>query len=323
MFPTPQKTYLCILEKLLEINEIHYEGRESRLLILCHKVMYLSRTKNQFRAERLIDDIEVELDPKSDSYLFLLAKVCRGLVLLNLGKPEEAKVFFVSVISSVHETSKKQKVERKNLVLYYSSHYWTAYSCHFLKQYTEAAKYCDAIVSFLNDDPIIETDSEMKAILNSAYVMLGDIDERCNKKFRVEHYMRKDAVDILTGVTLRNVEGYQFYNSSVPVKKLDEFWPENDKESRMIRALGKSINANKLSPYQSAKPKGQLITIDFREHPVCSPVKPKKLVVPSSGKLNDLACSKPLEVASHENDHKVALGLLLTDLKQINNELSM
>lgn len=323
MFPTPQKTYLCILEKLLEINEIHYEGRESRLLILCHKVMYLSRTKNQFRAERLIDDIEVELDPKSDSYLFLLAKVCRGLVLLNLGKPEEAKVFFVSVISSVHETSKKQKVERKNLVLYYSSHYWTAYSCHFLKQYTEAAKYCDAIVSFLNDDPIIETDSEMKAILNSAYVMLGDIDERCNKKFRVEHYMRKDAVDILTGVTLRNVEGYQFYNSSVPVKKLDEFWPENDKESRMIRALGKSINANKLSPYQSAKPKGQLITIDFREHPVGPPVKPKKLVIHSSGKLNDLACSKPLEVASHENDHKVALGLLLTDLKQINNELSM
>lgn len=58
------------------------------------------------------------------------------------------------------------------------------------------------------------------------------------------------VVNRRVGITLRNSEGYAFYNVG-PVKFLDEFSPEDDKTERGIRSLGKkSLVGSKLSPYK-------------------------------------------------------------------------
>ena len=79
----------------------------------------------------------------------------------------------------------------------------------------------------------------------------GDTSEPSQLQSSKKQSIQRDAVvDPRVGITLRNSEGYAFYNVG-PVKFLDEFSPEDDKTDRGIRSLGKkSLAGTKLSPYK-------------------------------------------------------------------------
>lgn len=320
LFPQAQKKYLAVLDKLLEINEIYVEGRKTRMMLLCQKAIYLSRSKNQFMAEQLVEDIRSELDAKEDRYLKLAVKYASGHVNLNQNKLDLAAVNFISVISDLYDSSHDIKAKKRFQLLYIGSIYWMAKCHHLKKQYGETTKYCDKLLTFLSSSPEFEGDEECQAYYTAANCMLADIEDRCNKKMDIEHVVRQDAVEKHTGIKLQNVAGYRFYNPTTTVKTLDEFWPEFDKQSTSIRAIGKNICASKYSPYKGSNATSNKV-VDYRQRPSQKHA-PFKHFDDRTKRENALPCSPPTKVDSHLNDHLVTVGRLTSELKSINSRLA-
>ena len=320
LFDVPKKTYLTVLDKLMEINEIYVEGRMTMLTILCHKAVYLSRTKNQFRAEFLVDEIKKDLQQNSDSFLKVLVKYAIGHIAMNQNRIDDAIVSFIYVISELFNTIQEDKTKKRYQLLYCSAIYWLSKCHHLKKQYQDAAKYSKKLISTIETNPESESDGELQSYHRAATCMLADIDDRFNKKYAIEHVVRNDAVDPYTGIKLQNVVGYRFYNPVTTVKALDEFWPENDKQSSQIKAIGKSLYSTKLSPYKEHVNKHQKL-VDLRHKPLIKESHISHLES-KSNKKQGLPCSPPAKVDSHLNDHLVTVGALTSELRLLNSTLT-
>lgn len=319
LYPEPVKNFNTIIDSCLELNEIHVEGRKSRLVLLCFKAQYLGRTKNQFKAGSIVEDIEKQLGSKGDRYLNLLLKVTKGVVQIHQNHFEMAISSFVLAISRLHglfsEADQKPRYKTLNL----AAHYWAAEAYFWQKQYQESERYCTAFEH--KAGPLIEEGNIEAKALSAKCKQLGSrIEEKNNQKFFVAKVERKPIIAESIGLKLANVERYRFYNPEAPVKRLDEFWPENDKQTKEIRALGLSIHQNKLSPYNPNRKSGEA-PMDFRYRPVKKNQDLLSPLLKSQKRQDELNCSKPLRIEDHKRDHLVTLGRLTSDLRQINHSL--
>lgn len=319
LYPDPSKQYNIVLDYLLELNEIHVEGRKSRLIILCFKTQYLARTKNQFRAESIIEDIEKQLGIKDDKYLNLLLKVTKGIVKLHHNNIESAISNLTLAIARLHWLLGESDMKPRYKTLNLAANYWTAEAYFWKKQYEEATRYSTA----LEERSLMLTGlnlPEVEILTKTNELLKEKIDLKCSKKYDIHKVVRQPLIDHSIGLKLANIERYRFYNPEAPVKQLDEFWPENDKQSKQIRALGQSIHLNKFSPYgQNKKGSTQTPTMDFRYRPASREL--SKNTSQKHHQIDDLVCSRPAAVEDHKRDHLVVLGKLASDLREINKSL--
>lgn len=319
-YPDATKDYGRVLDMLLELNEIHIEGRKSKLVTLCFRAQHLARTRNQFSAEALVQEIERNLT-RDDKYLGILLKVSKGIVKIHLNQFEAAISELLMAISRIRALMLEKNVKPRYTSLLLIANYWTGEAYFWKKQYKEALKYCTAIEE--QHSKISQTQSrDAFAVLTKNELLLQKIDEKCCKKYQVDKVVKKPVVDHSIGLKLANVEGYRFYNPEAPVKHLDEYWPEDDKQTKKIRALGKSINHNKLSPYTLGKKGSDLpAMMDYRYRPA-SKEPALKISRPKSGAIEfDDICSRPSTVEGQTRDHAVMMNKLASNLREINSQL--
>lgn len=153
----------------------------------------------------------------------------------------------------------------------------------------------------------------------------GEASEQSQPQSSKKSPIQQDVVvDRRVGITLRNSEGYAFYNVG-PVKFLDEFSPEDDKTDRGIRSLGKkSLAGTKLSPYKiksaSIFEKSKSKTFKASDSQLQSVQSPKA----SSQLFNRINSTRSALPTKRELDTELGprkkLGIL-QDLKRINENL--
>lgn len=318
LYPEPSKQYSTILDYLIELNEIHVEGRKSRLVIMCFKAQYLARTRNQFRAESMVDDIEKQLGKKDDKYLNILLKVTRGIIKIHQNHFESAISNFTLAIARLHWLLGESDMKPRYKILNLAAHYWTAEAFYWKKHYDEATRYSTALEEKVHlltgmDNPEVDIFKHKNEWLKEK------IDEKCCRKYDIHKVIRQPLIEQSIGLKLANVEGYRFYNPEAPVKRLDEFWPENDKQCKQIRALGQSIHHTKYSPYNLSK-KQPSPAMDFRYHPASRDLE-KSGSKKRNGREDDIDCTRPSAIDGHKRDHLVVLGRLTSDLRDINRSL--
>ena len=198
--------FQIVLDELESLNSAFFDWRQSSVYIGLLKAIFLSRTKRPINAQSSLDSLKTELPSSqskdlhpTDQFLLLFYKFTSGIVKLSLNKFGDALVELISLVSSIQEleSSKKEKLRRKEAVLLLSGYFWLAFAYKQKRWLNDCVKYCKVgIKMFERDIPEFQEEEDFKIYHERLQDLLIECRKAISRQFRIERKFQQIEVGV-------------------------------------------------------------------------------------------------------------------------------